>query len=55
MTSLPARPDVSVVLPTYNDAAVLRCALAHLARQSLPPDAFEVVVVDDGSTDETWD
>ncbi len=41
------------MLPTYNDASVLRHALAHLAHQSLGRAAFEVVVVDDGSTDET--
>ncbi|MGH2373988.1 MAG: glycosyltransferase family 2 protein [bacterium] len=53
MTTPRPRPEVSVVLPTYNDASILRHALAHLARQALPPTAFEVVVVDDGSTDET--
>ena len=48
-------PQLSVVVPTYNDAPVLRHALAHLARQSLARIAYEIVVVDDGSTDETPD
>jgi glycosyltransferase involved in cell wall biosynthesis len=44
-----------VVVPAYNDAPILRRALAALAAQSLAPTAYEVVVVDDGSTDETQD
>ncbi|MBI2914296.1 MAG: glycosyltransferase [Firmicutes bacterium] len=43
----------SVVIPVYNRRLVLREALLHLARQSLPARDFEVVVVDDGSTDGT--
>lgn len=46
-------PDVSVVLCTYNRAAMLRMALESLARQAFPQGIFEVVVVDDGSTDPT--
>jgi GT2 family glycosyltransferase len=46
-------PQLSVVLPTYNDAPILGRALAALAAQSLAPAAYDVVVVDDGSTDET--
>ena len=44
---------VSVVIPTYNRAAKLRRALRSLAAQSAAPDTYEVVVVDDGSTDTT--
>ncbi len=44
---------ISVVIPTYNNAHVLRTTLARLSRQDYPPEAYEVVVVDDGSTDET--
>lgn len=46
-------PQISVVVPVYNDAGTLRHTLARLRDQLLAPDAFEVVVVDDGSTDET--
>jgi GT2 family glycosyltransferase len=42
-----------VIIPTYNDARLLRHALTHLAQQTLDRTAYEVVVVDDGSTDET--
>jgi glycosyltransferase involved in cell wall biosynthesis len=45
----------SVVIPTYNDAALLRDALTRLVDQTLPADAYEIIVVDDGSTDATPD
>lgn len=43
----------SVVVPTRNRAPVLRACLESLTRQTLPADAFEVIVVDNGSTDDT--
>jgi GT2 family glycosyltransferase len=46
-------PAVSVVVPTYDCAALLARCLDHLMRQTAPPDVFEVVVVDDGSMDRT--
>jgi len=47
------RLDISVIIPTYNRAALLASCLAALERQSLAKDRFEAVVVDDGSSDET--
>jgi GT2 family glycosyltransferase/glycosyltransferase involved in cell wall biosynthesis len=44
---------VSVVVPTYNRKEQLLRCLAALERQSILPQEFEVVVVDDGSTDGT--
>jgi glycosyltransferase involved in cell wall biosynthesis len=44
---------VSVVIPTYNRAELLGYTLATLAKQTLPTDRFEVLVCDDGSTDDT--
>ena len=49
------RPRLSVVIPAYNEARALP---AHLARlrpvlDGLAPGAWEVLVVDDGSTDGT--
>lgn len=43
------RPDVSVVIATHNRHESLRRLMAHLAAQTLPARAFEVIVVDDGS------
>lgn len=40
-------------MPTFQRSAILRRCLAHLEAQTLPADRFEVIVVDDGSTDDT--
>jgi glycosyltransferase involved in cell wall biosynthesis/peptidoglycan/xylan/chitin deacetylase (PgdA/CDA1 family) len=45
--------ELSVVVPTYNRASLLDRCLAALAAQEAPGGELEVVVVDDGSTDET--
>jgi glycosyltransferase involved in cell wall biosynthesis len=41
--------SISVVIPVYNDAAMLRVCLDALARQTRPAD--EILVVDNASTD----
>jgi glycosyltransferase involved in cell wall biosynthesis len=43
----------SVIIPTYNRQPVLAECLHALDRQNVQPEMFEVLVVDDGSTDET--
>lgn len=43
----------SVIIPTYNRANLLQLTLEALARQDIGRDAFEVLVVDDGSFDDT--
>ncbi|MTV24579.1 glycosyltransferase family 2 protein [Nitriliruptoraceae bacterium ZYF776] len=47
-------PAVSVVIATYGRSGYLAELFARLADQDLAPEAFEVVVVDNGSTDDTW-
>ncbi|MDR5683287.1 MAG: glycosyltransferase [Armatimonadota bacterium] len=44
---------LSVVVPTYNRAEILRVCLRCLTEQTLSRDRFEVLVVDDGSDDHT--
>jgi glycosyltransferase involved in cell wall biosynthesis len=44
---------VSVIVPVYNTGANLQDNVGALLRQSLAPEEFEVVFVDDGSTDGT--
>lgn len=46
-------PTVSVVIPSCNDAAMLKACLALLSRQSRPAD--EIIVVDNASSDDTAD
>src|SRR3954453_2646898 len=49
----PPLPAVSIVVATRNRAEMLGALLDHLAAQTVGRDAFEVLVVDDGSTDGT--
>jgi glycosyltransferase involved in cell wall biosynthesis len=50
---MPDLPRVSVIVPTFNRASMLRELLSSLAQQSYPLTAYEVIIIDDGSTDET--
>ncbi len=44
---------ISVVVPVRNAAATLGACLAALAKQTADPAAYEIIVVNDGSTDDT--
>ena len=46
---------VSVIVPIYNQAESLKITLKFFNNQSYPKNKFEIVVVDDGSTDELKD
>ena len=46
-------PPISIVLPVYNEAAVLRQTLENLLRLDYPADRRQILVVSDASTDET--
>jgi GT2 family glycosyltransferase len=50
---MPPSPMVSIVIPTYNHKDALLETLQSLTSQNYPSDRFEVIVVDDGSTDGT--
>ncbi len=43
----------SVIVPVYNGASVIERCLNALAAQTVAPKRYEVIVVDDGSTDDT--
>src|SRR4028119_2470515 len=46
-------PLVSVVIPVYNPGARLQSTIQSVLEQTLPPHDYEVIIVDDGSTDYT--
>src|SRR5437016_14596989 len=51
----PTAPLISVVIPLYNEGSHLRELLADLKRPLQDVGCrFEVVLVDDGSFDDTW-
>lgn len=43
----------SVVVPAYNAESTIGSCLEALLNQSLPREQYEIIVVDDGSTDGT--
>lgn len=45
--------DISVIIPTYNRRERLKACLESLFKQDYPEKNFEIVVIDDGSTDGT--
>lgn len=47
------RPFFSVVVPTYNRLGVLQRVITALEQQAYPAEAYEVVVISDGSSDGT--
>ncbi len=46
---------LSVIIPTYNRKGMLKGCLNSLFEQTYPKDRYEIIVVDDGSTDGTED
>jgi glycosyltransferase involved in cell wall biosynthesis len=51
--TLAASPKISVVICTYNRADLLRSALETICNQSLPNEFYEVIAVDNNSSDDT--
>jgi len=47
------RPTLSVIVPAHNAAGMLPRSLGGLRNSDLPRDRWELIVVDDGSSDET--
>lgn len=51
--AMPARPDLSVVVPTFRRAALLENCLHALVAQDYDPTRYEIIVCDDGPDDDT--
>jgi glycosyltransferase involved in cell wall biosynthesis len=47
------RPFCSVVIPAFNEEQDIEASLSSLVNQSYPRDRYEIIVVDNGSTDRT--
>ena len=45
--------EASIVIPTYNRKSILEKCLEALFNQNYPNDKYEIVLINDGSTDET--
>lgn len=47
-------PRITVIVPAHNEAPHITRKLEELFEQFYPPDKMEIIVVDDGSTDQTF-
>ena len=47
------KKDISVIITTYNEEKFIAEALMSVVNQTLNPLNFEIIVVDDGGTDNT--
>ena len=45
--------DVSVIIPVYNDLHAIKLTLKALLEQSVSSEIFEIIIIDNGSTDGT--
>ncbi len=50
----PDLPRVSVIIPAYNEGRLVRDSIRSVTHGDYPKDKLQVIVVDDGSTDDTW-
>lgn len=47
-------PTLTVVIPAYNEGAMVEKSIVSSMQAEYPPGKKEVIVVDDGSSDDTW-
>jgi hyaluronan synthase len=47
-------PSMTVVIPAYNEGPMVARAIDSVAAARYPSERLEIIVVDDGSTDDTW-
>jgi hyaluronan synthase len=47
-------PSLTVVIPAYNEGKMVEMALHSVAQADYPTGKLEIICVDDGSTDDTW-
>jgi len=47
-------PRMTVVIPAYNEGAMVAKAIDSVATANYPQERLEIIVVDDGSKDDTW-
>src|ERR1700674_3791273 len=50
--AMSAAPFLSVMMPVFNEERTLEIILGHVLKQ---PEVGEVIAVDDGSTDASWE
>ncbi len=47
-------PSLTVVIPAYNEGAMVLQSIESVVKADYPQDRLEILVIDDGSKDDTW-
>lgn len=47
------KPDISVIVPVLNGNSIIKECIASLVKQDFPKNRYEIIIVDNGSTDNT--
>lgn len=47
-------PKLSVIIPAFNEGRMVERSIASVAKANYPKDHLEIIAVDDGSKDDTW-
>ena len=47
-------PPLTVVIPAYNEGAMVLKSIQSVVEADYPHDRLEILVIDDGSRDDTW-
>ncbi len=47
-------PALTVIIPAYNEGAMVENSIASVAAANYPRDRLEIIAIDDGSNDDTW-
>ena len=47
-------PMLTVIIPAYNEGAMVESSIASVAKARYPRERLQIIAVDDGSRDDTW-
>src|SRR5690242_20565028 len=47
------QPTISIIVPTYNEATVIKEKLSNISQSDYPSDRIDMIIVDSGSKDNT--
>jgi hyaluronan synthase len=47
-------PSLSVIIPAYNEGAMVQKAIHSVLAAQYPREKLEIFIIDDGSKDDTW-
>ena len=47
-------PSLTVIIPAYNEGAMVENSIASVAKARYPRERLQIIAVDDGSRDDTW-